>query len=293
MRLLCPFCQKAITVPDSEAGKPVDCPECGQKFAAPQLYTPAPTPGPAPADKPGGALPVPETYVSGRKDRPAQVTELPDLPAPDRELSGYDRMWSFPIDPRVVRWIPPAALTLVFLLTFFSWDGMFPGGYSAYKLKADFDERVHSNWWLLPYFLCLIPALLLAWAGPIVELARVQLPDGLRKAWEFRTALLGALVVVSLLFLLAQWATGFGLQRAIREKVESELATKKADANTPEKVQRYEMRVAQERGRYNVRTTPWLRLSALAHLLAAAAVVAEIGLAMRGTKPAPRVGAMW
>ena len=35
MDFLCPNCQKAITVPDSEAGKAVNCPECNQQFAAP------------------------------------------------------------------------------------------------------------------------------------------------------------------------------------------------------------------------------------------------------------------
>ena len=40
MRLLCPFCQRAITVPDADAGKAVPCPLCGQTFAAPELYAP-------------------------------------------------------------------------------------------------------------------------------------------------------------------------------------------------------------------------------------------------------------
>ena len=39
MRLLCPFCQKPISVPDSEAGKRVACPECQEHFIAPLLAT--------------------------------------------------------------------------------------------------------------------------------------------------------------------------------------------------------------------------------------------------------------
>jgi hypothetical protein len=314
MRLLCPFCQKAISVPDSEAGKAVNCPECGQQFAAPQLFTPAPAAAPATGNGAKAAAapppPVPETYVH---DRPADVTHLPQM---ERELSGYEHMVSAPLEPKVLRWIPPAALTLLFFLTFFSWDGMFPAGYPAYtqnawqclfgkvsaddvaedefKQKADFDDRVHSNWWLVFFFLFLFPALVLAWAGPVVEVAKINLPEGIRRAWHFRSALLGALVLASLLFLLAQWASGFGLQRAVYDKIESAYATQKAEANTPEKQQRYEMRVAMAKGGSLVKTTPWLRLAVLVHLLAAAAVVAEVGLMLRAAhKPPPRAAVMW
>src|SRR5262245_34941850 len=130
MRLLCPFCQKAITVPDTEAGKAVHCPECGEQFAAPQLFSPTPYPmaesRPAAADyRSPASEPVPETYVSERPEGP----DLGHLPAVDRELSGLGRVASFPLDPRVIRWIPAAALFLAFILSFFSWNGLFPGGY--------------------------------------------------------------------------------------------------------------------------------------------------------------------
>ena len=39
MRLICPNCQKPVTVPDSDAGKSTKCPECGQSFPAPELYS--------------------------------------------------------------------------------------------------------------------------------------------------------------------------------------------------------------------------------------------------------------
>ena len=96
-----------------------------------------------------------------------------------------------------------------------------------------------------------------------------------------------------LLFLLAQWASGFGLQRAVNEWVEADHAAGKEAANTPEKLQRWEMRVAMKKGEYHVRTTPWLRLAVFLHLLATAAVVTEAGLMLRGKKPLPRLAAMW
>jgi hypothetical protein len=318
MRLLCPYCQKAITVPDSEAGKEVNCPECRERFAAPQLYTPAPPPPePAPAEPPPAPspAPVPETYLSDRPPAETPAPRLPDLPAPDRELSGFARMASVPLDPTVIRWIPAGALFVAFVLTFLPWNGLCPAGYPAYtqnawqvlfsglswdavaedelKLKEDLDGRLHSGWWLLPYLVLLLPALVLAIAGPVMDAAGVKPPPGLERVWQFRPALLGALVVMTLLFLLAQWATGFGLQRAVNEKVEADFAEAKALANTPEKMQRWEMKVAERKGGYHVRTTPWLRLAVLCHFIAAAAVVAEAGLMLRGNKPAPRAAVLW
>ena len=48
-----------------------------------------------------------------------------------------------------------------------------------------------------------------------------------------------------------------------------------------------------KKGEYHVKTTTWLRLALLMHLLATAAVLAEAGLVLRGTKPPPRLAAMW
>lgn len=318
MRLLCPFCQKAITVPDAEAGKAVNCPECGQQFAAPQLYTPGPTPlAEPPPNKPAPA-PVPETYMGAGPD--LDGPDLPPLPPPDRELSGYARMASIPLDPRVIRWIPAATLFLAFILTMFPWNGLYPAGYPAFtqnawqgmfgwmyrdsvaddelrlgdtKLGDELDKRLHTSWWLLPYLVLLIPTVLIAVAGPIVDLLKLKVPPGLEQAWQFRPALLGILTVVTLLFLLAQWASGFGLQRAVNQRIDAEYAESKAAANTPEKEQRWEMKVAMVKGAFHVRTTPWLRLAVFMHLLAAAAVVTEAGLMLRGKKAPPRLGAMW
>jgi hypothetical protein len=328
MRLLCPFCQKAITVPDTEAGKAVNCPECGQQFAAPQLYTPAPAPlselPPLPPEKRDGYQPVPETYVSKGEPTHRVDLDLPDVPAPDRELSGYSHIASLPLEPQVLRWIPAGALLLTFVLTVFPWNGCFPAGYSAFtqnawgaamgvmshddvayqelrvgdsktgdKVGDVLDKRLHMNLWLFPYLLLIFPTLLLAVAGPIVEMGKVKLPPDVQPYWQYRPVVLGILATLLLLLLLAQWASGFGLQRAVSEWAEAEFAESKAAANTPEKLQVWEMQVAMLKGKFHVRATPWVRIAVLLHLLAAAAVLAEAGLMMRGNKPPPRLAAMW
>lgn len=312
MRLLCPFCTKTINVPDSESGKPVNCPECGQAFAAPQIVSPA-TPAPAPAPKTMVAPstfpvpePVPETHApTAAEPLTAATDQLPRSPG---------SAW-LPLEPAVVKWIPVAALGLAFIMTFFSWNGLYPAGYPAYTQSAwgglfggvgydsvaedemksleELRKRVKSSWWLLPYLALLLPTLALAAAGPIVSALKVKLPPQVESLWQYRPALLGILAAATLLFLLAQWASGFALQKAVNEIVEERFAEGKAEANTPEKMQRWEMRVSSVKAAYQVRTTPWLRLAVMFHLIAVAAVVAEAGLALRGNKPPPRLGVTW
>jgi hypothetical protein len=329
MRLLCPHCQESLTVPDSEGGKTVHCTYCGKPFSAPLPYEastyavtaePVPAP-PAKVDPPTPGSPAPMPPPAAPPPKSVSVPaisegrDLPPMPAPDRELSGYVNIRTIPLDLKVIRWIAPAALFVAFILTFFSWDGLYPGGYGAYtqsawgcltggfavdpvaedelKLTKELEERTPSNLWLFPYLLLLIPALVIAWSGPVVGLMNLKLPASVQNLWQYRPAALGGVVIIMLLFLSAQWASGFGLQRAIKEKAEVAVADDKAAANTPDKIQRVEMKESMERAKYVPRTTAWLRLAFLMHLLAALAVVAEAGLTLRGNKPTPRVAAMW
>ena len=318
MRLLCPYCQKPITVADSEAGKTVNCPECREQFAAPQLFTPPPTPYEAPG-RPGWAPsppPMPETHREApERPEPMESRDLPELPTPDRELSGYRKIRSVPMKPEVIRWIPPAAMTLVFLLTLFPWDGLFPGGNSAYTQNAwqclfgsvsydpvaerlmgfqsKLEERVHSNLWLLPYLFLLVPALVLAWAGPIVEVAKIKIPPNIEPYWKYRSAALAALLFFMFLLLLLQCATGFGIQRGVEQYIDDQFTLEKASAKTPEEIQTLEMKMDGIRGSMRVRTTTALRLAIFFHLIAALAALGELGLALRGDKSPPRVAAMW
>src|SRR5262245_8204430 len=319
MRLLCPFCQKPITVPDSEAGKTVNCPECREQFAAPQLFTPPPQPAYEPPGRPAWAPAPPATTDTPREpvDRPQTIESrvLPEMPRPDQELSGYHKMVSLPMRPNIIRWIPPGAMTLVFLLTLFPWNGLYPAGYSAYTqsawqclfgsfsydpvaellmgLQPKLEERVHSNLWLLPYLLLLIPALVLAWAGPIVEVAKLKLTPAIEPYWKYRSAAVAGLLLFMFLLLLLQCATGFGLQRAVDQLVDENFTLERAAAKTPEQIQSLEMKMDGMRGSMRVRTSTALRLAILFHLIAALAAAGEFGLTFRGQKPPPRVAAMW
>ena len=159
------------------------------------------------------------------------------------------------------------------------------------RLFDDLDKHLRSSLWLLPYLLLLFPTILLAIAGPVVGLLKIKLPAGFEKVWQFRPAALGVLAIVTLLFLLAQWASGFGLERAIDQAIMEKFEASKAEANTPEKMQRWEMKVSAAKGTFHVRTTGGAWRSC--HPLAAIAVIGEAGLMLRGKKQPPRIGVMW
>jgi hypothetical protein len=156
MELLCPSCQRKLTIPDHFAGQMAKCPMCNNTFTAPELpaapaagFVPAPPPpphgpagvapalvigpAPGPVDGPGTAAPPPPVH-----DLPAwevaptgASTPLPAVPpaeAPTLPPSDYTHRWSVQVNPHVLPWVAVAAVLAVFLLSFFPWVGRYPGG---------------------------------------------------------------------------------------------------------------------------------------------------------------------
>src|SRR5205085_2045182 len=106
MNLICPHCQKMLSVPDQNAGQTTNCPFCGQTFqvpALPQTSGPAmldlptdipltpepPTPEPTP---PTSTQPVHEEEVYRVVPEPPKPAPAPPPPRPRRE----DRAQSTP-----------------------------------------------------------------------------------------------------------------------------------------------------------------------------------------------------
>jgi hypothetical protein len=162
MRLTCPACQAAVSVPDTEAGKEVECTSCKAKFIAPELmatYAVADTaelfPEPPKAEPPptiksdNGAPPIPEKVAASTAsiDAPSlEKIELPPVPLPaspeipkpttSKPPGEYENHFSFGIQHRIIVWVPAVCLTLAFFFSFFKWVGLFPGGYTAYSQNA-------------------------------------------------------------------------------------------------------------------------------------------------------------
>src|SRR5271166_3874785 len=131
MRLICPNCQQAVSIPESDAGKTTSCPNCEHSFLAPQLYSlPAfePSAPALPATPPAGAASTPTVATAPPGESHADSAPAAAPPFPE----GYSKFRSCKLNRRVCEWLVPICMTLMFILTFFRWVGFYPGGNPAY-----------------------------------------------------------------------------------------------------------------------------------------------------------------
>jgi hypothetical protein len=157
MNLLCPNCQKMLTVPEECAGQLMQCPLCRGTFTMPALPQPAAAAAAAPAGSPKApppadtfSVPLPATGAYQGADQPPPVPPspqakgkpsgpppvdwdtsepmAPDLVPPPATAGRYRHAIPLWISPRFLRWAVPIALILVLVLSFFSWIGAYPGG---------------------------------------------------------------------------------------------------------------------------------------------------------------------
>src|SRR5262249_6199530 len=135
MRVFCPSCQEPVTIPDELAGKATFCPLCKAAFTAPTLFS-SPAPPSAPAASAYSALPPPETPAAPEsRYRETPAPHIPPAPAPAPTPApppGYARAYGFSLVPDVLQWVAPGCLVFSVLMTFFSWNGAYPGGYGVY-----------------------------------------------------------------------------------------------------------------------------------------------------------------
>jgi hypothetical protein len=207
MNLLCPNCQKMLTVPEQYAGQLMKCPLCSGTFTVPALpgapsVEPAPafsspppapppppvvnTPGspppgatapsspynptmadayglksepepafhapppvetpafsPAPpepafslgAPAPASPPPAPVSPVTGPPAAPSAPALQP--PPPSAPAAGFTRSLSIRFSDKVLQWVPPVTVVLIFVCQiFFAWVGVYPGGVPAVTQNA-------------------------------------------------------------------------------------------------------------------------------------------------------------
>ena len=340
MNLLCPNCQKPLTVAEQYAGQPMRCPLCAGTFTVPALpQTPPPPspPPPAPAETyafkdpvapppppPGlnfeSAPPVPKppasfTGAPPSGPPPAYTDEQPTFPAtPTPE--GYHRKYTAWFSPRVLQYVAPVCLLVVFVLTFFAWTGVYPGGvpdawqnawqaaFAGYSTDPDAasivppfpkDGEPGVDFLLIFYVLLLIPTLLITLG--CLALAFVhpsKLPPAAYPLLPWRWGVVAALNLILLLFLVLQLAFGFSLENnyiAAKDKEVAVKAEKRTEAaTTPE--QRKDA-IDRGRARQEVSRTVWLDLVLLFSILAVIGAALMFCLNRRGARPAPRVDTLW
>ncbi len=322
IRQVCPHCFQTVELPDAAAGTTASCPKCHEPIPVPAAY--APTVDPAAGPSTGSS-----TVIPLERDRPspppgfvppaaAKPDPMADTIVPPK---GYVKTSSLVLTPQGLAWIPVACFTLIFLLTFFNWVGTYPGGVRIYSQspwqalvgdfsvnslpepvlrdEADIRDRIHFNFWMWPYILLLLVTLVLAWAERLIrDPAAPGMPPALAKlrdVWSSRFTVLTGLAALLLLLLFIQSWRGFGLESAIRRKVDDQFAPqeREAEAGSTAAKQVVAIEKGREFNRYGLQSTTARQLAVAAHLVALAALAGRWWLDRRGPKPPPRFATYW
>jgi hypothetical protein len=144
MNLLCPNCQKMLTVPEQYAGQLMKCPLCNGTFTVPALPAaptapPPPTPGPEIFNFKEPIPPNPPT--SAAPSLPPPVTQpsappVPPPPPPPLPPGEYARKASIWFSPKVLQFVPGVAIVLIFILQLVPWVGVYAGSYAIATQNA-------------------------------------------------------------------------------------------------------------------------------------------------------------
>ena len=348
MNLLCPNCQKRLTVPEQFAGQLMKCPLCAGTFTVPGL--PAAT---APVPEPGAALapaPVPmtdhhpETYGLQPDAQPPAPPPTPaDMPLPSvvpgppsvageplppTDISvvapptptpsiGYTKAWTITLKPHVLQWFPAVSIVLIFILQFFPWVGVYPGGVPAawqgawgaafadYGEDKDMSEPFHFTtpdelkedkdlkdnrpsasflqiFYLLPFFLV---TLVVTVGIMVLTAAHIKVPPALDRLLQLRWTLVAGLNLVTFLFLALQLMLGYSLENTYKERVNEYTAKlEKQKGGPPTKVIEAMKNMRLEA----LHRTFWLKLAVFLHLVAVLAALLMAWIEKRGSRPLPR-----
>lgn len=329
MNLLCPNCQKMLTVAEEFAGQLMKCPLCSGTFTVPGL------PGAAP---PSAAEPEPEIYSvrheplpppatpplshfsphSGEPavstaGSPAEAAPTPPQKSPRLDMN-YQRALSASLSPNVLPWIAPVCLVLVFFLQFFDWDGLYPGGepavtgnawraaFGAYNVDGDLKNHVNfgeddkykpgASILTIFYLLLFFPALIVTITSVVLEMVPIKLPPQVNNLLPWRWGIVAAANLIVFLFLALQLLLGFGLDSRYRDWVDKE--TKLEVKNNPTTLERKTADVKRGELLDRLRHTSWLRLVVLLHLIALVCSALMFWLDRRGTHcPLPNLELRW
>jgi hypothetical protein len=368
MNLLCPNCQKPLTVPEQYAGQPMRCPLCSGTFTVPALPTSAappatataPLPPPivaasAPADTYGLKDPVapppslapsspvsdlvleelppspraPSTSRGGAPTSGPQPTfteaqpSYPSTPTPE----GYQRKYTIWFSPKILQYVAPVAVLLVFVLTFFPWVGFYPGGVAdawqnAWQAAFPFfgygsdpdvvvavppfpkytEKDVEKstepgyNVLLIFYLLILIPTFLIALGCLALRFVPpAKLPPAAHPILPWRWGLVAGLNLILLLFLILQLVLGFSLVNNVLAATDSKIAARaeKREAGVTTTTQARQDAIDRGLVRQELRRTIWLDLVVFLHLVALAGAGLMFWINRRGSRPAPRLDTLW
>jgi hypothetical protein len=313
MRQVCPHCLAAVEVPASAAGGDVECPVCRRPITVPRSYTPSVDPA---AVRPVPAAPAPPP------DRPVPPPGFIVGPRPAAAPTGeYTHTRGLSLSATFCDWLPVAGLTLIFILTFFAWVVIAPGGYRGYaqspwgSLFADMTpdpvvdsileaekplrEHLHSTWvFLLPYLVLLVALTILAWVERLFESSKqVAMPSPLvwiEPVWPYRIAALTVGAGVLLFLIAIQAGKGFGLESAAAEAAKLPGIKEKLEAaDTSAKKRAIEIEAAKVSAYLTPEGTTARAVAIWLHIFVLLALLGRVWLARRENQPPPRVEVKW
>ncbi|MCS7046701.1 MAG: hypothetical protein NZO58_10125, partial [Gemmataceae bacterium] len=219
MDLICPTCQRRLTVEDRFAGMIVQCPLCSAKLQAPTLAPPmvmppvpppaevrgpAPTTGSAAGDGPRGAAaaPSPPAAVDARPPATAAAPTDANAPPPAAvdpakappSAREYARKIKWHLRVDIVACIAPVSLLVILATSFFAWyqerDAaslrLVPR--NLWELAFTSDGQAIYTFYVVVLLFVTLPLTLLVTA---VDRGWLPLPPALRELWQWRLLLLG------------------------------------------------------------------------------------------------------
>jgi|SRR5579864_2774643 len=337
MQVFCPTCNQRVTIADDLAGQATFCPACKAAMTAPVLppmpnmsLDPAPA---AAASAPTHVTTSPPTHTEPGKESAmsASITNptLPDAPtisAPGASTQtppppGYTHSAGFSVSLDVMQWIAPAALVLSLILTFFPWNGVFPGGHSAYTQTAwgalfgghwhdpvadkvlkyenpgegqkPLGKLVHSNWLMLFYLPLLLAGAAMAVLSALLLRLKLQLPRQAEQLVPWRMAVVAGVAFVLTGLLALEMLHGFGLENAIVEDFDAKLQTERDAAKTPEEITTFEIKRAIALDGLGIRQTTAVELVLLLNVIAVLGAAITFLLQRRAHLPWPRAEFVW
>jgi hypothetical protein len=326
MNLLCPNCQKMLTVPEEFAGQLMKCPLCNGTFTVPGLPGAGSPPAPAsnlpesdifsvrseaPPPPPPSYTPPPAPKPEPLPSTATTTTPPPSLsPLPPEDYQHGAAVW---FSPKVLPWITPACLLLVFVLLFFSWVGIYPGGVPAVTQNAwqaafgpySQDGDMLKEYIKFPdedkykpgvsvltifYLLLFFPTLFVTVASVAIGMVPLKLPPGVEKLLPWRWGIVAAANLILFLFLALQLLLGFSLDNRYAEWVDKQVESK----GTKTTQQQKEDAAKRGEGMDRLHHTFALRLTVFLHLLAIASAALMFWISQRGThRPLPKLELRW
>jgi hypothetical protein len=239
MDLICPNCQKRLSLEDKFAGMTVRCPLCQGMFQAPALPPAAlemTAPPQEPPPSPPSTMPTESTpsTVPTRREPTVVLTPSDELPQtadtqPDNQplrtavplpysdepalepepletptipQGDYTRGLTMHLRQDVLSWFPPVCVTLLFILSLFPWYWIEVSSANLWQLAFTFTEVNMYTFYVIVLIFIAWPLAILVF---ILEQRWLPLPAALRPLWPWRSVFVGMAIFLPFVFFLGDY----------------------------------------------------------------------------------------